>query len=232
MKMISFVSFKGGAGKSTALMAVASALVSQGKRIALFEADENRPLRRWKENAKEIGTWDDDLCLVLSADSFEAMQSSFETAESANCDYILVDTAGGASELNSTIIANSDKAIIPTSLNMIDLDEALSTLVFVSVQVSKIKGSQIDTKLLLTKFPQSNLKSSERLNLEAIEAMPQFRNRIQSRNAFASIKGLGLLHIHLENLNSNPKYRILSSHIRVALSESIELSNEIFGEAV
>ena len=35
MKMITFASFKGGAGKTTAVMAVTSALADMGKRIAV-----------------------------------------------------------------------------------------------------------------------------------------------------------------------------------------------------
>ena len=43
MKRIAFASFKGGAGKTTAVMAVTSSLIAKGKCVALIDADENTP---------------------------------------------------------------------------------------------------------------------------------------------------------------------------------------------
>ena len=59
MKLVTFAGWKGGTGKTTALMAATSALIKQGRRVTLFEADENRPIARWQENAKQTGTWSD-----------------------------------------------------------------------------------------------------------------------------------------------------------------------------
>ena len=67
MKLISCCSFKGGAGKTTALMGLCSAFATQGKSVALFEADENRPLTKWKENAIRHNAWDPN-CEVFIAD--------------------------------------------------------------------------------------------------------------------------------------------------------------------
>ena len=51
MKLITFASFKGGAGKTTATMAVCSSLIARGKKVALIDADENTPLLDWQEEA-------------------------------------------------------------------------------------------------------------------------------------------------------------------------------------
>ena len=48
MKLIAFTSFKGGSGKSTTLMAVASILAERGMKVACFEADDNEPLATWR----------------------------------------------------------------------------------------------------------------------------------------------------------------------------------------
>lgn len=81
MKLIPFVSFKGGAGKTTALMAVASCLVARGERVALFEADENAPLARWRQNAMTNETWSEQV-LLLPAASERDLERSYERADS------------------------------------------------------------------------------------------------------------------------------------------------------
>ncbi len=230
MKMISFVSFKGGAGKSTALMAVASALVADGHRIALLEADENRPLEGWRRNALKLGTWDDANCRLLMADSFPAMQAAFASATAENRAYALVDTAGGGSELNTIVIAHSELVIIPTSLNLIDLDNTINTLQFIGEQVASQAEKPIEARILLTRFPQSALKSPERANLEALELMPQLTRRLRTRSAFADLKSMGLLHLNLARLADDPGNRLAAGHIRAALAEASDLTREILAE--
>ena len=43
MKLITCCSFQGGAGKTTALLGLCSALAARNNTVALFEGDENRP---------------------------------------------------------------------------------------------------------------------------------------------------------------------------------------------
>ena len=73
MKLITCCSFKGGAGKTTALMGLCSAFATEGKTVALFEADENRPLTRWKANALVNNTWDPQ-CEVFVADDLPLVE--------------------------------------------------------------------------------------------------------------------------------------------------------------
>jgi cellulose biosynthesis protein BcsQ len=58
MQLIAFASFKGGCGKTTTLMAMAAMLTARGRRIALFEADDNKPLALWRRRADARGQWD------------------------------------------------------------------------------------------------------------------------------------------------------------------------------
>lgn len=228
MKLISFVSFKGGSGKTTALMAIASALVESGHRIALLEADENRPLAGWRERAVEIGTWDDGQCLLLPSDSEGALEESFARAEGAGCAYALADTAGGGSDLNTTIMVNSEVVIIPSALTTIDLDQALETFDF--VRGLPFEGREAPARLLLTRFPQGGrLKSAEQANYAAIGAVPRFDARLSERGAFADLKATGLLHLYRDRLLAIPARRISAGHIKAALGEAHLLATEMLG---
>lgn len=75
MKLVTFTSFKGGAGKSTALMAAVPGLLAAGKRLALLEADENDTLALWRSNARESGTWDEAVTILEATDLGSSRQA-------------------------------------------------------------------------------------------------------------------------------------------------------------
>jgi cellulose biosynthesis protein BcsQ len=206
-------------------MAIASALVERGHRIALLEADENRPLAGWRERAIEIGTWDEEGCLLLPSDSETALEQSFAHAEAAGCAYALADTAGGGSDLNTTLMVNSEVVIIPSALTTIDLDQALETFAF--VDRLPIEDRAIPTRLLLTRFPQSRLKSAEQSNLDAIAEVPRLARHLNERGAFADLKATGLLHRYHDRLVGIPARRISAGHIKAAIGEAHAVADEL-----
>ena len=103
MKLITFASFKGGAGKTTAVMAVTSALSQKGKQVALIDADENMPLVEWRDTALKAGTWSDDVS-VYGADDLRSFEQAFEDSASNGFNYAIIDTRGGGSELNNACL--------------------------------------------------------------------------------------------------------------------------------
>lgn len=80
MKLITCCSFKRGAGKTTALMGLCAAYASIGRRVALFEADNNRPLTRSKDNALRSNAWD-PRCEIFVADEMSLLEAAYEGAE-------------------------------------------------------------------------------------------------------------------------------------------------------
>lgn len=224
MRLVSFVSFKGGSGKTTALMAIGSALVEKGHKVALLEADENRPLAGWRERAIEIGTWDEARCLLMPSDSERSLEQSFARAEDAGCAFALADTAGGGSDLNTTLMVNSEVVVVPSALTTIDLDQALETLEFVE---RLPVDDPVRTRLLLTRFPQGRLKSAEQANLDGIAAVPQFAAHLNERGAFADLKATGLLHRYHARLMAIPARRISAGHIKAAIGEAHGVAAEM-----
>jgi chromosome partitioning protein len=52
MPVISFISTKGGAGKTTAAAILASVLADNGASVALLDIDPNQPLMKWSSGDK------------------------------------------------------------------------------------------------------------------------------------------------------------------------------------
>lgn len=225
MKLVTCCSFKGGAGKTTSLMGLCSAWSSSEKRVALFEADENRPLTKWKANAVNNGTWDDK-CEVFIADDLTLLENAYNQAAEIGFDYAMADTHGGSSELNNTIIASSDFLLIPTMLTPLDIDEALSTYRYI---LELLVGEAIDvpTAILQQRIPVGRLTASQKSAIEFLSVLPQFDRPMHERDAFAAMKERGMLHKTLEAMNGNAAFRLPLRNYKTALEELLVMSEFI-----
>ncbi|MBX5242748.1 conjugal transfer ATPase VirC1 [Rhizobium sp. NLR22b] len=217
MKLVTCCSFKGGAGKTTALMGLCSALAAEGKTVALFEADENRPLTRWQENATRRDTWD-PLCEIFIADEMPLLEAAYDQANGRNFDYALVDTHGGSSELNNTIIASSNLLLVPTMLTPLDADEALATYRYI-IELLMGESLVVPTAILRQRVPVSRLTSSQRAISEMLSALPLTDTPMHERDAFAAMKERGMLHMIIRDAATNPSMRLVLRNLETAMEE-------------
>lgn len=229
MKLVTFCSFKGGAGKTTALMGLCSALISSGRRVALFEADENRPLSRWRANAAERDTWDPG-CSIFVADELPLLEEAYAQADAEHFDYVLIDTEGGSSELNNTIIASSNLLIVPTMLTPLDVDEALATYRYI-IELLMGEDLVIPTAILRQRVPVGRLTMSQRSVSDMLHALPLTRNPLHERDAFASMKDRGMLHLSIEKAAADPGLRLALRNLDNAMEELLQLG-EFVAEAL
>lgn len=225
MKQITFASFKGGAGKTTAAMAVTSALVEMGKCVALIDADENVPLLEWRDAATKKDNWSGTV-EVFEADDLRSFESAYETALSEAFDYAIIDTRGGGSELNNACLINTHLVVIPSALTTLDMTQALSTFEHVVGLHQSIK-MDITTALLLQRVPVGKLTVSQRKDLEALSELPCCDTQLHSRDAFASLGKRGLLHRVHEKIKNDPTKRISASHFVTAMKEAMSLTNDL-----
>lgn len=225
MKQITFASFKGGAGKTTAVMAVTSSLVEAGKSVALIDADENMPLLEWRDNALKADTWSDAIS-VYEADDLRSFEQAFEDSSSKKFDYAIIDTRGGGSELNNACLINTNLAIIPSALTQLDMTQALSTFEHV-IELYGSMNVEITTALLIQRVPVGKLTVSQRQDLEALSKLPCCETKLHSRDAFASLGKRGLLHRVHDQMVADPMKRISASHMATAMDEARSLSNDL-----
>lgn len=217
MKLITSCSFKGGAGKTTALMGLCSSLSSRSKKVALFEADQNRPLGTWMENALRNDAWD-PLCEVFPADELSLLEAAYEEAKDRGFDYALVDTHGGGSELNNTIIASSDFLLVPTMLTPLDIDEALATYRYI-VELLMAEGLHAQTAMLRQRVPIGKLTASQQAAFDMLEVLPLFNTPMYERDAYAGMKERGMLHLTVANMGANPSMRLMLRNNQRAMAD-------------
>ncbi|BAC19771.1 CobQ/CobB/MinD/ParA nucleotide binding domain protein [Corynebacterium efficiens YS-314] len=117
---ISFVHTKGGVGKTTSSILLATAAIRRGIDVEFFDADPQASASRWAEVARNR---EDPL-------EFEVMPASAKKlrAHPASTGWQIVDTPpGNAAEIQAAI-DTADLVIVPTHPSPIDLDRVWPTL--------------------------------------------------------------------------------------------------------
>ena len=223
MKLITCSSFKGGAGKTTALMGLCSAFFAKGRTVALFEADENRPLGVWRQNAIARECWEEN-CEVFEAQELAELEDVYARAERQGFDYALADTHGGASELNNTLVASSDFLLLPCMLTPLDVDETLATYRYL-LELFLVEEINIPTAVLKQRVPVGRKTMTQEHSSELLDQLPVFPKPMHERDIFASLKQRGMLHKMLGLIEHTPSMRVqLRNHLK-AMDELLELSD-------
>lgn len=122
-KIISFISRKGGTGKTTNAINLATMLHSLGHKVALIETDTNytlntlRKLEVFKSGAKENSLFE-----ILGSEDANIAEDLAQLRTSKSYDFIIVDSAGKTTDEGiKKLCLQSDGVIVPTSLTQNDL---------------------------------------------------------------------------------------------------------------
>ena len=107
MPVITFANTKGGAGKTTAVLLLATELVQKGHRVTILDADPQQWITRWHK----LSPASDRLNVIAYANSTTIERSINENRDTT--DYFIVDLPGARTSLLATAIGLSDHVLIP-----------------------------------------------------------------------------------------------------------------------
>lgn len=105
-QVISFLQEKGGAGKTTDLIIVATHMQKDGAKVAMIDTDQRQNLLRFCKKEKI----DFDYQYV---DDENLIKPTIRALKSKGYDAIFIDTEGYKSTLSTYVIANSDIVFVP-----------------------------------------------------------------------------------------------------------------------
>src|SRR3954447_8120646 len=125
-KVLSVASTKGGAGKTTIVMALAGTLAAEGLDVAVVDADPNRAYISWAEAVYEGPA----LRVRAEADETRLAEAIDELAAAA--DLVIVDTAGFGNRAALLAIAAADAVLVPCTPSRADVEQAAKTLELVA----------------------------------------------------------------------------------------------------
>ena len=120
MPIIAVSNPKGGAGKSTTTLLLASYLAEQGARVCVLDADPNQPILDWKTKGGSKTT--------LEVIGGVRESTLMETLDGLTHQFIFIDLEGTASVLVSRSIAMADFVIIPLQASAVDVRQAAKAI--------------------------------------------------------------------------------------------------------
>ena len=144
MPTIVFASPKGGAGKSTSAVLLATELALKGASVTVIDADPNKPVSQWaaREGRPENLT-------VISDISEKTIIDEMETA-ARQTSFVVVDLEGTASMMVAYAISRADLVVIPTQGSQLNASEAAKAVKLVRQQ-EKAFGKKIPYAVLFTR---------------------------------------------------------------------------------
>jgi chromosome partitioning protein len=116
MPVITFANTKGGAGKTTAVLLLATELARLGFRVSVLDADPQHWITRWYENSEGL------LGNRLSVVPYVTMSTIDRQLqeEKARADFVLIDLPGSRSSLLAKAVGYADYVLIPVQGSAMD----------------------------------------------------------------------------------------------------------------
>lgn len=186
MPTIAFANPKGGAGKTTAALLLASELVAKGAKVTIIDADPEKWISQWgalpgkPDNILIIGNATEDTIVDQIDDASRVSQ------------FVVVDLEGTASLMVANTIGMADLVIIPTQGSAMDAKGGAKTIRLIRNQ-ERMARRRIAHSVLLTRTSAAVTSRSLR-NVQqqlAKSGVDVFITPIVERAAFRDIFDFG-----------------------------------------
>ena len=186
MPVVAFANPKGGAGKTTGALLLATELASRGARVTVIDADPEKWISQW---ARLPGKPQD--VTVVADVTEETIIDAIEDADrDAHC--VVVDLEGTASLMVSNAIGMSDLVIIPVQGSSMDAKGGAKTIRLIRNQ-EKMTRRSIAYAVLLTRTGAAVTTRSLRNVAEQLQAggIAVFETAIVERAAYRDLFDYG-----------------------------------------
>ena len=181
MPTISFIQPKGGTGKSTSALLLATEL-AKATTVTIIDADPNAPIVNWQQRGR--GTTN---LTVIQAERERSIFELIEEAETQSA-FVIVDTEGVADLRAAHAIAGSDLVIIPTQGSALDQDNAAKALKLIKDQERPLRRTIPHALLFVRVSPAIHSRGMKAAESQLVEhGLEVFETRLIEREAFKAI---------------------------------------------
>ncbi len=231
MKVITVMTRKGGAGKTTLVQALISAALKDGKRILALDADPQQGLHRWLKPLSEAEPLIISRQLEYAADLERWTEEAYEAG---SVDLVFVDTQGAAGEWADELAAHSDFLVVP--MKMADKDLSITTDTFnwyVGLRERVDDPDLLPTlRILMADVPRDMNATQKKIEMLAIERFPVMNNYFMHRKQHLDADTNGFLHVQAEEKRTGRfgLGRTHAKHFDEAVEEALDILAEITGD--
>jgi chromosome partitioning protein len=186
MPTIVFASPKGGAGKSTSAVLLATELALKGASVTVIDADPNKPVSQW---AAREGRPPE---LTVLADVSEKTIIDEIDAAAQKSTFVVVDLEGTANMMVAYAISRADLVVIPTQGSQLDAKEAGKAVMLIRQQerafTKKIPYAVLFTRTSAALKPRTLRHIQEQFVKNGVRA---FETQIHEREAYRALFSFG-----------------------------------------
>ena len=221
MPVITIAQSKGGAGKTTLALALASEFAALGGSVFMLDADRQNSLLNWYRDRLAQGRGGDSRIVVEDASQLRdgeigsAIQRARETAQ-----LVLVDTEGTANFKAAYAAMDSDYVVIPTRSSRLDLERTVET----SHMLEKMCHG-IPYRVLITQTQQvARSKAEWEIDKQMRNALPTFNDLMHTLDAYRAMSNyrMTLPEVEAESKATTEKARRIAQSILADILAEIQ----------
>jgi chromosome partitioning protein len=186
MPTVVFASPKGGTGKSTSAVVLATESALREAEVVVIDADLNRPVSTWASRPGRPAA------LTVLSQAPEASIIDEIEAAAARVPFVIVDLEGTASMTVAYAISRADLVIVPTQGSQLDAVEAAKAIRLIRQQ-ERAFGRRIPYTVLLTRTSSAiRPRTLQHIREEmARNEVPILGTQMHEREAFRAIFSFG-----------------------------------------
>lgn len=185
MPIISFASPKGGVGKSTSALILATELAAQGAEVSIIDADPNEVLVEWSRLEDVPG---------ITVHGGITDESILDTIydEADRVPFVIVDLEGSKNLKMARAVGNSDFVVVPMKGSHVDALRAAEAISLIRTEERSVRRS-IPYAALFTQANAAIVTRDQRAVQEQLEGQgtPIFQTKIIERAAYRALFAYG-----------------------------------------
>ena len=222
MPVIAFANPKGGSGKSTSALLLATELAIKGATVTIIDADPERWISQWP---KLLGKPEN--VTIISDVTEESVVDAIDSAEHEAA-FVIVDLEGTASLLVANTIGMADLVVIPTQGSSMDAKGAAKTIREAAVNLPKMVDSIDAAATSLDEFDWSGISASGKGLVDDLRAMLGTEDAAQlPRNLSDTLKAVSGLLNDLRDGNAAGSLNAALASARRAMDEIAQAANTL-----
>lgn len=120
MYIVAFVTQKGGVGKTTLTLSLATLADADGRSVAVIDCDSSRSATKWQQSRERLqGKASPPVAWVADAATFRAAVAA---ARADGIEWLFIDTGAGVSELAALAAEIADLVLMPCTPSRLDME--------------------------------------------------------------------------------------------------------------
>ncbi|WP_455285739.1 nucleotide-binding protein [Cupriavidus necator] len=187
MPTVVFVSPKGGAGKTTSALILATQIAQRGRSVTIIDADPNHPVKTWAQDGAAPAS-----LKIVSDVTEETISDAIEDA-AAESSFVVVDLEGTAATIVAHAINEADFVVVPTQGSQLDAEQAGRAFRLIRAHERGIQkhkpGYKLPYAVLFTRTSVA-IQSRDTAHIRksfAAANVPVFKTELHERAAFKAM---------------------------------------------